>query len=109
MASTGTATPGLHLYAHCLRDTPGGVALLAMALDRNAPATLTLKQPGQLYRLTADTLDSETVKLNGRALSMVGDSLPELQARPVAAGAITLPPASISFIALPKAGHKACR
>ena len=106
---TGTATPGLHLYAHCLRDTPGGVALLAMALDRNAPATLTLKQPGQLYRLTADTLDSETVKLNGRALSMVGDSLPELQAQTVAAGAITLPPASISFIALPKAGHKACR
>ena len=36
----GTETPGLHLYAHCLRDKAGGVALLAINTDRAASATL---------------------------------------------------------------------
>ena len=30
-----SSTPGLYLYAHCLRGKPGGVALLAINADRS--------------------------------------------------------------------------
>jgi heparanase len=36
--------PSLHLYAHCLRDTPGGVALLAINTDRNASQSHGIRQ-----------------------------------------------------------------
>ena len=36
---------GLHLYAHCLRGTPGGVALLAINNDRAAARVLTVPCP----------------------------------------------------------------
>jgi hypothetical protein len=39
---------GLHVYAHCLRDTPGGVALLAINTDRTTPRIRAL--PASLQR-----------------------------------------------------------
>lgn len=47
-----STAPSLHLYAHCLRDTPGGVALLAINTDRNASQTLDVSVPSERYTLT---------------------------------------------------------
>jgi hypothetical protein len=45
---------GLHVYAHCLRDMPGGVAVLAINTNRTAPHTL--KVPvGMRYTLSSAT------------------------------------------------------
>ena len=44
---------GLHVYAHCLRGTPGGVALLLINTDQTAERTLSLAQAGERYTLTA--------------------------------------------------------
>jgi hypothetical protein len=105
----GANQPGLHVYAHCLRDRPGGVALLAINLDRTAPAELDLPGEAQRFTLTAAQLEDRAVKLNGRTLAMrPGDRLPPLA--PVAAkGAVRLPPASIAFLAAPDAANAACR
>ena len=50
---------GLHLYAHCLRGTPGGVALLAINNDKSAARMLTVPVPGERYTLASDELQSQ--------------------------------------------------
>lgn len=106
----GAIRPGLHVYAQCLRDKPGGVGLVAINLDKQAPAALKLPVAAQRYTLTADQLQSRTVKLNGKPLALLpGDRLPSL--RPVAAaqGTVWLAPASINYFAVPKAANPSCR
>jgi len=107
----GTASSGgLHLYAQCLRDKPGGVALLAINADKNTPQTLTIPMKADRYTLTAADLESKTVALNGTELKLgSGDSLPTLKPQSAEAGLVTLAPASITFLAIPKAGNASCR
>jgi hypothetical protein len=102
--------PGLHAFAHCLRDKPGGVALLLINTDRAAAQTVSLPAAGERYTLTSRDPLSRTVDLNGSALSLgPGDALPSLSGARVVAGAVTLAPASITFLAVPAAGNSACR
>ena len=100
---------GLHVYAHCLRGTPGGVALLAINNDRAAVRLLSVPIPGRRYTLWADGLQGKAVRLNGVELKLdANDALPDLTAVPTQAGDISLDPATITFIALPGAGNQAC-
>ena len=70
---------GLHVYAHCLRGTPGGVALLAINNDRAAVRLLSVPMPGQRYTLSADGLQGKAVRLNGVELKLdADDALPDL-------------------------------
>jgi hypothetical protein len=106
----GPLQPGLHVYAQCLRDRPGGVAVVAINLDTARPASLQLAKPAERYTLTADQLQSGTVKLNGRTLALTAaDELPALRPARAAAGRLTLAPASITFLAVPAAANPACR
>jgi hypothetical protein len=103
-------TPTLHVYAHCLRDVPGGVALLAINTDRNASQTLTVAAHSERYTLTAQKLEDSRVELNGKELKLSGDdSLPPLAGVPTGSGQTSLPPASITFLAVPAAGNASCR
>ena len=100
---------GLHTYAHCMVDHTGGVTLLVIQNDRNAPRALNLPRGGQRYTLSAPRLDGEEVILNGLPLSLgPDDQLPELE--PVAAhgGTEHFAPATITFIAFPDAHNSAC-
>jgi heparanase len=101
---------GLHVYAHCLKDMPGGVALLAINTDRDAPHALTLPTASVRYTLDAANLLDEQARLNGRplALSARGE-LPTITGAPAPAGTVTFAPATISFLAIPEAGNEACR
>jgi hypothetical protein len=100
---------GLHVYAHCLRGTPGGVALLAINNDRAAARMLTVPVPGERYTLSADDVQGRAVRLNGVELRLgADDALPVLTGAPVPAGDISLGPATITFIALPGAANQAC-
>jgi len=67
---TGPNSGDLHLYAHCLRGRPGGVALVAINLSRTATSQLDLPVAAKRYTLTSDVLESDTVKLNGQALAL---------------------------------------
>jgi hypothetical protein len=104
----GSTESGLHMYAHCLRGSRGGVTVLAINLE-NTPATISVSGPADLYALTAPELQSRTVLLNGQALALSGeDTLPAMKPKQVKASGITLAPTSVNFIALPKAKNSSC-
>src|SRR4051812_33797521 len=101
---------GLHVYAHNLRGTSGGVALLVINNDRDAARTLRIPTAARRYTLCASPLRSAQVRLNGTELKLgAHDELPDLAGVPVAAGAISFDPATITFLALPGAGNKDCK
>ena len=102
--------PGVHLYAHCLRGNPGGVALLAINADREASHDLAVPIRSDRYTLTAKDLLDSRVDLNGRELEIgAHDELPGMTGAPAPAGQLTLAPASITFLAFPEAGNASCR
>jgi len=106
----GASATGLHLYAHCSRDTPGGVVLLAINTDRAAAVTLDLPAAARRYALTAAHLTDAVVQLNGHELKLAADDqLPPLDAEPVPPGRLDLAPASIIFLAIPGAANPACK
>jgi heparanase 1 len=109
LGAGATAQPGLYLYAHCLSDHPGGVALLAINADRDHARNLSLPTDSTRYSLTANDLLSSTVLLNGAELKVTADGdLPVLEGAPQHAGDVSLPAASITFFAIPKAHNAAC-
>ncbi|MFL6673245.1 MAG: hypothetical protein ACJ8LG_08145 [Massilia sp.] len=102
---------GLHVYAHCLRGTPGAVALLVINNDKVAPRTIASPVPALRYTLAAlGDLESRRVQLNGNELRLgEGDTLPDLIGAPTPAGSQVFAPATITFLALPDAQNNACR
>jgi hypothetical protein len=101
--------PGLHLYAHCLRGKPGGVALLAINTDRAISQSLDLPVAASRYTVTADKLTDTSIRLNGRELRLgARDELPSLEGDPAAPGRLDLAAASITFLAIADAGNPAC-
>jgi hypothetical protein len=103
---------GLHVYAHCLRGTPGGVAMLVINTDPTTERTFSMPQAGERYTLAAGSSDLQvkTIQLNGQPLALgANDALPSLAGVPAASGNATFAPASISFLAFAQAGNAACR
>lgn len=107
-----TNGPGLHVYAHCLRGVPGGVALLVINTSRTEPTSISLPTQAERYMLAAagQGLEDAHVQLNGQEL-MLGsnDELPNLSGSRVPPGPIQLPSGSITFFAVNDAGNGACR
>jgi hypothetical protein len=105
-----TIQTGLHVYAHCQRGTSGGVSLLMINTDRNAPHSLTLPTTSERYTLDAASLRETTVRLNGRALRLSAlDELPRIKGARTRAGTQTFAPATITFLAIPAAANSACQ
>lgn len=103
---------GLHLYAHCLRGTSGGVALLAINTSRTRSGGIRFPAGSEARRATmsAPALEASQVLLNGHALALdARDDLPDLDDEPLEGDAIELAPATITFITIPKAGNRSCR
>ncbi|MDR3498230.1 MAG: hypothetical protein P4L72_03275 [Parvibaculum sp.] len=100
----------LHLYAQCLRGGKGGVALLAINMDRMASASLALPMTAQRYTLAAHALTDSTVRLNGNRLGLGDhDALPVLAGVPESSGLVSFAPTTITFLAIPEAHNPACR
>jgi hypothetical protein len=104
------AAPGLHLYAHCQRDQPGGVVLLAINANAAASAQLEIPSASERYTLTANDLQDGKVKLNSVTLELgSGDEIPAFKGAPTPSGPISLAPVSITFFAVTNADNPACR
>jgi len=102
--------PGLHVYAHCQRGTAGGVSLLIINTDRNAPHSLMLPTTSERYTLDAASLRDTTVRLNGHTLGLgVRDDLPRIAGVRTLPGTLTFAPSTITFLAIPAAANSACR
>ncbi len=77
-----------------------------------APAHTLTVPGGMRFTLPAAgaSLQARQVALNGTTLALAGnDELPALDGERFAAGTVSLAPASITFLAFPKAGNQACR
>ncbi len=100
---------GLHIHAHCQRGTPGGVTLLVINTDRDTSHTLQLGNDSERYTLEATDLQDAQVRLNDRTLALeTGGELPRLESVQTSRGAVSIAPASISFLAIPAAANNAC-
>jgi heparanase 1 len=105
----GASNPDVHLYAQCLRGRPGGVALLAININRTQEQSLELPKDAERYTLSAGKLETSEVQLNGRELKLTADDvLPEFQPQRVQAGAVKLAPGTITFLTVPDAGNGNC-
>ncbi|MDA5194325.1 glycosyl hydrolase family 79 N-terminal domain-containing protein [Govanella unica] len=105
----GPTLPSLHLYAHCLRGTAGGVALLAINTNQTAGLSVDLRQSSKRYALTAQRLDDAVVRLNGHDLkTKAAGDLPAIKGEAMEPGPIALAPASITFLAVSDAKNRAC-
>ena len=103
-------SPNLHLYAHCLRNQPGGVALLAINADRTASQELDVPTASERYTLTAKELMDNKVEFNGSELALGSNGdLPQLAGKPQSLGHVMFAPASITFLAIPNARNASCR
>jgi Glycosyl hydrolase family 79, N-terminal domain len=100
---------GLHVYAHCKRGTPGGVALLVINTDRDAPHSLKMANASERFTLDAANLLDATVRLNGARLTLgPDDSMPPITGDPASAGILTMAPATITFLTVSEAANAAC-
>ena len=103
-------TPNLYVYAHCLRNHPGGVALLVINADEQQVHEITLVPEAERYTLTAKQLQDRAVQLNGKTLQLNSDGdVPEFVGQPTRSGRISFAPASITFLAIPNASNSSCR
>jgi hypothetical protein len=99
---------GLHVYAHCQRGVPGSATLLLLNTNRTTSRSMTLASASQRYPLDATSLRSTFVRLNGTTLALdERNELPPIEDLPTAAGTLTFPPATISFLTI-AAGNDAC-
>jgi len=102
--------PSLHLYAQCLRNHPGGVALLAINTSKVDAMLLHIPTTSERFTLTAQKLMDKQVQLNGKVLKLgVNDTLPDMKRVAIHSGRITFAPESITFLAMPKANNESCR
>jgi heparanase 1 len=100
---------GQHVYAHCQRDTPGGVTLLVINNDK-AAHVLETTLAGKRYTLSAEPLENTDVELNGKVLELGdNDDIPSLEGVTTAAGPVEFAPATITFLTLERAGNDVCR
>ena len=94
----------LHLHAQCLRNHPGGVALLSSNASETDAQSLNVPVKSECYTLTAKELTDHVVQLNGVDLKLgADDSLPELKGQSTHAGTVMFAPKSITFLAMPNA------
>ena len=101
---------GFHVYAHCLRGAPSGVALMVINTDRTQARAMNVPVSAMRYTLRASELQGTRVELNGKALELgPDDALPALAGTPAPAGDVSFEPASITFLALSNASNDACR
>lgn len=101
---------GMHVYAHCLRGVPGGVAMLILNTDRQKASSLTLPVAATRHTLTAARLTDKTISLNRTRLRLgPNDALPMLAGQASAVGQLAFAPASITFLAIPFAKNEACQ
>jgi hypothetical protein len=105
-----STAPSLHLYAQCLRDKPGGVVVLAINADSANSQSVATAARAERYTLSARELQASQVELNGKELNLDNDdALPPLKGTVAHAGRVTLAPASITFLAFPRAHNASCR
>ena len=97
---TGLSVEGLDVFVHNLKGSSGGYGVLIVN-PKDAASSITIPVQAEKYLLTADSLQSKTIRLNGKELKLTaGETLPNIKGQKIAAGGVQVPPHSILFLAL---------
>ena len=84
-----------------MTDGKPGKAYLIINNSRTDTTTVALPKDAEVYQLSAETLRSQTMLCNGKALVLgEGNALPEMAPVAAKAGELTLPAATCTFIVL---------
>jgi hypothetical protein len=100
---------GLHVYAHSLKDCPGGVAVLVINTSKDQSRVISFPGASLRYTLSATPagLLDTGVLLNGSVLALgENDAMPSLAGSPQAGGPAYFPPETITFLAFRDAGNQ---
>ena len=94
---------GVDVFAHNLKGSKGGLAVLIVN-PKDTECSVEIPANAEQYLLTADELQTKTVKLNGTVLKLKSDeTMPEVKGQKIKAGEVVLPAHSILFLAVKKA------
>lgn len=89
---------GAHVYAHSRRDGKDGIAYLVINNSKTKATTVTLPKTAEVYKLSAPTLRSAAMCLNGKELVLgANNELPEMAPEIREAGVVELEPSTIMF------------
>lgn len=95
----GQRCEGAHIYAHSRKDGKPGAVYLIINNSITQATTVTLPCDALRYTLSAPTLRSKVMQLNGKDLLLgENDTLPALDPVPQPAGTLELAPASCTFL-----------
>ncbi len=90
-----------HIYCHSRRDGKTGVVYLILNNSLTDTLTVQLPRPAERYTLSADTMRSTVMRLNGRPLVLSdSEELPDLSPQAVEAGIVPLDPGTCTFLVL---------
>jgi heparanase len=99
----------VRVYAHCMKDSSGGVTLMVLNMDKTSEALLNLPVAGERYSLSSPDLFSPTVLLNGRQLRVEADgTIPSIKGKASKSGITKFSPLTITFVEMPSAGNRQC-
>lgn len=95
------AADSRHIYCHSRKDGKPGYTYLIINNSDSEPLSVALPGEADCYRLTAPTLRSPVMELNGQPLTAdETGTIPQLTPQRCPAGEVTLPPCSILFAVL---------
>ena len=91
----------LHVYCHSRKDSKNGYAYLIINNSDSDSLTVELPQAAECYMLTAPTLRSSVMELNGTPLTAdEAGNITEIAPKVHYAGEVILPPCSVMFAVL---------
>jgi len=92
---------GAHVYCHSRRDKKDGLCYLVINNSECEPTTIELPKNAKRYTLSADSMRSSSIRLNGRIMTehVLRQSLEDL-AVTEEAGIISLAPGSCTFLVI---------
>lgn len=92
---------GAHIYCHSRRDMKPGVVYLVINNSLTESTTVDIAKNAERYTLSAESLRSTVMQLNGRNLIISGVSeIPEFVPEKQNAGVVELPPCSCTFLVM---------
>ena len=107
---SGIAGTPLRVYSQCTKDTPGGVSVLVLNVDKNAAHSIKVPISSQRFTLSSTDLLSQSVLLNGQPLQTSADGkVPAFVPEKVAAGVVSFAPLTVTVLTIPSAANPACR
>lgn len=94
-------TDSAHIYCHSRRDGKPGTAYLIINNSLTDKLTAELPKPADCYTLSAKTMRSGVMQLNGNDLTISGTAeLPEMSPVKLQAGTVELAPGSCTFLVM---------